>query len=51
MKNVVLKGLIEFIIFYDNYDHPIVECGKRLIDMIYLKKYKLLKKLIIMIFF
>lgn len=24
--------------FIDNYDHPIVECGKRLIDMIYLKK-------------
>lgn len=24
--------------FIDNYDHPIYECGKRLIDMIYLKK-------------
>lgn len=24
--------------FIDNYDHPIFECGKQLIDMIYLKK-------------
>ena len=24
--------------FIDNYDKPIYECGKRLIDMIYLKK-------------
>lgn len=24
--------------FTDNYDHPIVECGKQLIDMVYLKK-------------
>lgn len=24
--------------FADNYDHPIIECGKKLIDMIYLKK-------------
>ena len=24
--------------FIDNYSHPIYECGKRLIDMIYLKK-------------
>lgn len=24
--------------FIDNYDHPIFECGKQLIDMVYLKK-------------
>lgn len=24
--------------FIDNYDHPIYECGKRLADMIYLRK-------------
>lgn len=24
--------------FIDNYDHPIIECGKQLIDMVYLKK-------------
>ncbi len=24
--------------FVDNYDHPIIECGKQLIDMVYLKK-------------
>jgi ribosomal protein S18 acetylase RimI-like enzyme len=24
--------------FTDNYDHPIIECGKQLIDMVYLKK-------------
>lgn len=24
--------------FTDNYDHPIFECGKQLIDMVYLKK-------------
>ncbi len=24
--------------FTDNYNHPIVECGKQLIDMIYLRK-------------
>lgn len=24
--------------FIDNYDHPIYECGKQLIDMVYLKK-------------
>jgi GNAT superfamily N-acetyltransferase len=24
--------------FVDNYDHPIYECGKQLIDMVYLKK-------------
>lgn len=24
--------------FVENYDHPVMECGKRLIDMIYLKK-------------
>lgn len=24
--------------FIDNYDHPIIECGKQLVDMIYLKK-------------
>lgn len=24
--------------FTDNYDHPIYECGKRLADMIYLRK-------------
>jgi len=24
--------------FTDNYDHPIIECGIRLVDMIYLKK-------------
>lgn len=25
--------------FADNYDHPIFECGKQLIDMVYLRKY------------
>lgn len=25
--------------FTDNYDHPIFECGKQLVDMIYLKKF------------
>lgn len=24
--------------FIDNYDHPIFECGKQLIDMVYLKR-------------
>ena len=24
--------------FVDNYDHPIVECGKQLVDMVYLQK-------------
>lgn len=24
--------------FIDNYDHPMYECGKQLIDMVYLKK-------------
>nr|WP_317282591.1 GNAT family N-acetyltransferase [uncultured Sellimonas sp.] len=24
--------------FVDNYDHPIIECGKQLKDMVYLKK-------------
>ncbi|MDO5396993.1 MAG: GNAT family N-acetyltransferase [bacterium] len=24
--------------FTDNYDHPIFECGKQLVDMVYLKK-------------
>ena len=24
--------------FTDNYDHPIFECGKQLIDMVYLEK-------------
>ena len=24
--------------FIDNYDHPIYECGKQLIDMVYLQK-------------
>ncbi len=24
--------------FVDNYDHPIFECGKQLVDMVYLKK-------------
>lgn len=24
--------------FTDNYDHPIYECGVRLVDMIYLQK-------------
>ncbi len=24
--------------FVDHYDHPIMECGKQLIDMVYLKK-------------
>lgn len=24
--------------FIDNYNHPIIECGRQLIDMIYLKK-------------
>ena len=24
--------------FVDNYDHPIIECGKQLVDMVYLKK-------------
>lgn len=24
--------------FTDNYDHPIIECGHQLVDMIYLKK-------------
>ncbi len=24
--------------FIDNYDHPIIECGKRLEDMVYLQK-------------
>lgn len=24
--------------FVENYDHPIIECGKQLVDMIYLKK-------------
>ncbi|MGN1047368.1 MAG: GNAT family N-acetyltransferase [Eubacteriales bacterium] len=24
--------------FVDNYDHPIFECGRQLIDMVYLKK-------------
>lgn len=24
--------------FIDNYDHPIYECGRQLVDMIYLKK-------------
>ena len=24
--------------FIDNYDHPIFECGKQLIDMVYLQK-------------
>ena len=24
--------------FIDNYDHPIIECGKQLIDMVYLKR-------------
>lgn len=28
--------------FVDNYDHPIIECGKQLVDMVYLRKnYKL----------
>lgn len=25
--------------FIDNYDHPIYECGKQLIDMVYLQKH------------
>ena len=25
--------------FIDNYDHPIYECGKQLIDMVYLQRY------------
>ena len=24
--------------FVDNYDHPIIECGKQLVDMVYLKQ-------------
>jgi hypothetical protein len=24
--------------FTDNYDHPIFECGKQLVDMVYLKR-------------
>jgi len=24
--------------FIDNYDHPIIECGKQLIDMVYLQR-------------
>ena len=24
--------------FVDNYDHPIIECGKQLVDMVYLRK-------------
>ncbi|HAB61465.1 MAG TPA: GNAT family N-acetyltransferase, partial [Lachnospiraceae bacterium] len=24
--------------FTDNYDHPIYECGKQLVDMVYLKR-------------
>ena len=24
--------------FVDNYDHPIIECGKHLVDMVYLRK-------------
>lgn len=24
--------------FVDNYDHPIIECGKQLVDMVYLKR-------------
>ena len=25
--------------FVDNYDHPIIECGKQLVDMVYLKQF------------
>lgn len=32
-KSHVIKGF-----FVENYDHPIYECGKRLVDMVYLEK-------------
>ena len=32
------KSHIEENFFTDNYDHPIFECGVRLVDMIYLRK-------------
>lgn len=33
IRSYVVKGF-----FIDNYDHPIFECGKQLIDMVYLQK-------------
>ena len=32
------KSHIKENFFADNYDHPIFECGVRLVDMIYLRK-------------
>ena len=36
IKNGEVQAMTE--VFTDNYDHPIIECGVQLVDMVYLRK-------------